>query len=414
MSSNPAPLTFREVFKISSLRRLWAAQLVSVCGDFLAIYAVFAVVSFRMHASANAVSLVLVFYLLPLAIISPIAGVFVDSWNVKRTMIASDLTRAALFLLLLFAHSLWQIYAILLAASTVSSFFLPAQTITLRAIVPLHGLTSANAAIQQAFYMMQIISPAISGLLVSSFGPNSCFIIDSATFIFSAAMLSTLVIGHQPAPALKTVRSVAAEIGAGAKFIFTHPAISFVITAMSAGMFAVRCFGALLAVYVRDVLKGSTSLFGILGSLIGLGMIIGTPLVRRITRKHSNSHAVAAGLAAVGVSIAVISIFGTTPTAVLGILLLGFFIAFIVVPAQVLIQEHTPRTMLGRVTGSMVSLIVGSQVLGLLVSGAVATSIGIRNVYYASAALLLLLAAASFYWLSRGKTSAPAAAPLPD
>jgi DHA3 family macrolide efflux protein-like MFS transporter len=414
MSSNPAPLTFREVFKIASLRRLWAAQLVSVCGDFLAIYAVFAVVSFRMHASANAVSLVLVFYLLPLAIVSPIAGVFVDSWNVKRTMVASDLIRAVLFLLLMFAHSLWQIYAILLAASTVSSFFLPAQTITLRTIVPLTGLTSANAAIQQAFYMMQIISPAISGLLVSSFGPNSCFIIDSITFVFSAAMISTLAIGHQPAAALKTVRSVASEIGTGVRFIFTHPAISFVITAMATGMFAVRCFGALLAVYVRDVLKGSTSLFGILGSLLGLGMILGTPLVRRVTRKYSDSHVVAVGLAAAGVSIGVICVFATLPAAIAGILMLGFFIAFIVVPAQVLIQQHTPRTMLGRVTGSMVSVIVGSQVLGLLVSGAVATGIGIRNVYYASAALLLVIAAGSFYWLSRGKGQTAVASPQPE
>ncbi|HEX3682876.1 MAG TPA: MFS transporter [Bryobacteraceae bacterium] len=410
MSSTPAPLTFREVFKIAALRRLWLAQLVSVCGDFLAIYAIFAVVSFRMHASANAVSLVLVFYLLPLAIVSPLAGVFVDSWNVKRTMIASDLTRAVLFLLLLFAHSLWQIYAILMAASTVSSFFLPAQTITLRTVVPLTGLTSANALIQQAFYMMQIISPAISGLLVSAFGPNSCFWIDAATFVFSAGMISTLTIPHQPAAALKTVRSVASEIGVGLKFIFTHPSISFVIISMAAGMFAIRCFGALLAVYVRDVLRGSTSLFGVLGSLIGVGMIVGTQLVRRAVRGRSNSHIVTGGLATVGFSIALIAFFGTTPAAVAGILMLGFFLAFIVVPAQVLMQEHTPKNMLGRVTGSMVSVLIASQVLGMLFAGEMATTVGIRNVYYGSAALLFLLAGAGYYWLSRDTAQAPAAA----
>jgi DHA3 family macrolide efflux protein-like MFS transporter len=410
MSSTSAPLTFREVFQIKALRRLWAAQLVSVCGDFLAIYAIFAVVSFRMHASAAAVSLVLVFYLLPLAIVSPIAGVFVDSWNVKRTMISSDLIRAVLFLLLLFVHSLWQIYAILLVASTVSSFFLPAQTITLRSVVPLHGLTSANAMIQQAFYVTQIISPAISGLLVSAFGPNSCFWIDSATFLFSAGMVWTIAIPHQPAPALKTLRSVTTEMGAGLKFIFTHSAISFVITAMAAGMFAIRCFGALLAVYVRDVLKGNTSVFGVLGSLIGVGMIFGTQLVRRTARNRSNSHVVTGGLAAVGFSIALIALFGTTPAAVVGILMLGFFLAFIIVPAQVLMQEHTPRNMLGRVSGSMISVMVGSQVLGMLLSGEVATVIGIRNVYYGSAVLLFLLAAGGYYWLARDTAQEPAPA----
>lgn len=410
MSATPAPLTFREVFKIVELRRLWLAQLVSVCGDFLAVYAIFAVVSFRMHASANAVSLVLVFYLLPLAVVSPIAGVFVDSWNVKRTMIASDLLRAVLFLLLFFAHSLWQIYAVLVAASTVSSFFMPAQTITVRSLVPLTGLISANALIQQAFYAMQIISPAISGLLVSAFGPNSCFWLDAATFLFSAAMISTLTIPHQPVATLKTIRSVARETSTGVRFIFTHPAISFVIIAMASGMFAIRCFGALLAVYVRDVLKSGTTLFGVLGSLIGVGLIVGTPLVRQASRKGSNSHVVIGGLAGVGFSIALIAITGSAIAAAIGILTLGFFVAFIIVPAQVLMQEHTPKNMLGRVSASMVSVMVSSQVVAMLFAGQIATRVGIRNVYYGSAALLLLLAAGGYYWLSRDSAGEPARA----
>jgi MFS transporter, DHA3 family, macrolide efflux protein len=161
---------------------------------------------------------------------------------------------------------------------------------------------------------------------------------------------------------------------------------------------------------VRDVLKGNTSLFGILGSLIGVGMILGTPLIRRISRDRSNSHIVTGGLAAVGFAIALIAVFGTTPAAVAGILMLGFFLAFIIVPAQVLMQEHTPKNMLGRVTGSMVSVIVGSQVLGMLLSGEIATVVGIRNVYYGSASLLLLLAAGGYYLLSRETAQQAAAA----
>jgi DHA3 family macrolide efflux protein-like MFS transporter len=257
---------------------------------------------------------------------------------------------------------------------------------------------------------MQILSPAISGLLVSAFGPNSCFWIDAGTFVFSAGMVSTLTIPHQPSPALKTVGSVVTETGAGAKFIFTHPAISFVVTAMAAGMFAIRCFGALLAIYVRDVLHSGTSLFGVLGSLIGVGMIVGTQLVRQAARNQSNSHIVTGGLAATGFSIALIAFAASTPGAAIGILLLGFFLAFIIVPAQVLMQEHTPRNMLGRVTGSMVSVMVGSLVLGMLFAGEIATAIGIRNVYYGSATLLLILAAAGYFWLSRGSEQAPAPA----
>jgi DHA3 family macrolide efflux protein-like MFS transporter len=389
---------------------LWIAQLVSVFGDFLAVYAIFSIVSFQMHASATEVSLVLVFYLLPLAVVSPVAGVFVDSWNVKRTMIGSDLTRAALFLLLLFTKTVWQIYAVLLVASTVSSFFLPAQSITVRNLVPRTGLMSANALIQQAFQAMQIISPAVAGLLVSGVGPRSCFWLDSATFVFSAGMLSTLAIPHDPSPALKDVRSVVTELSAGAKFILTHPAISFVVIAMTAGMFAVRCFGALLAVYVRDVLKSGTSLFGILGSLVGFGMIIGTQFTRRASRNRSTSHIVTGALVGTGIAIGVLAAFGSKVMAIAGTLGVGFFVAFIIVPAQVLLQEHTPANMLGRVMGSMMSMMFSSQVVAILAAGALATSFGIRSVYFGSAALLFVIAAAGYYYLSKKSPEPEAAA----
>ncbi len=398
------PLTFREVFRITALRRLWMAQLVSVFGDFLAIYAIFSVVSFRMHKSATDITLVMVFYLLPLAIVSPIAGVFVDSWNVKKTMIASDLVRAVLFFLLMFAHSLWQIYAILLVASTVSSFFMPSQAITLRSLVPRHGLMSANALIQQAFFAMQIISPAIAGLLVAAFGANLCFWVDSGSFLFSAAMLSTIAIAHEPSPAVKTAKAVWTELSVGAKFIFTHAAISFVVVAMTAGMFAIRCFGALIAVYVRDVLRGGSTLFGNLGSMVGFGMIIGTQMVRLGSKRLPGTKIVTAGLAGTGVAIAVLATFGTTIIAAAMMLGIGFFAAFVFVPAQVLIQEHTPQNMLGRVSGSLMAVMFSSQVIALLSAGTLATAIGIRNVYFASAVLLFAIAVGAYYWISRDRT----------
>ena len=52
-------------------------------------------------------------------------------------------------------------------------------------------------------------------------------------------------------------------MGDGFRFIFTHSVISFVMIAMTCGMFAVRCFGALLSVYVRDLLHSNATLFGL-------------------------------------------------------------------------------------------------------------------------------------------------------
>src|SRR5215470_7270824 len=164
MSAAPpmSQLTIREVLKLVPVRRLWVAQIVSVFGDFLAIFAVLSYVSFKLHASAAQVTLISVSFMIPFALIGPVAGVFVDRWNVKRTMIASDLIRAVLALSLVFAGTLWQIYFILFLLSAVSAFFVPAQSVTLRTVVPREGLMSANALIQQAFQLMRIVSPALA------------------------------------------------------------------------------------------------------------------------------------------------------------------------------------------------------------------------------------------------------------
>jgi MFS family permease len=118
MASPTPPLTFRGVLKIRSVRRLWLAQLVSIFGDFLAIFAVFSLVTFQLHGTPTQVSMILVAYMLPLAVVSPLAGVVVDKWNVKWTMIASDLVRGVLVLVLVFVRDFNVIYVIFLAMST--------------------------------------------------------------------------------------------------------------------------------------------------------------------------------------------------------------------------------------------------------------------------------------------------------
>src|SRR6478735_9256579 len=106
------PLTFREVLRVTVMRRLWYAQVVSLLGDFLALYAVISVVSFRLQGTPAQVTGVQISYMLPLALLGPLSGVFVDRWPLKPTLVSSDLIRAGLVALLFFSSSLWHIYVI--------------------------------------------------------------------------------------------------------------------------------------------------------------------------------------------------------------------------------------------------------------------------------------------------------------
>lgn len=393
----------REVFAIVPLRRLSIAQFVSLFGDFLAIFAIFSIVSFRLHGSPAEVSGVMVAYMLPQALVGPAAGVFVDRWSVKRTMIASDLIRAGLVVLLVLSTSLWQIYGVLIGLSVVSAFFAPAQTIGMRSLVPMAGLMSANALMMQTYQFAQIFTPGIAALLTHWLGEVSCFWLDSATFLASAAIVSTLPIDRKGATG-KQLSSVLAEMREGVSFIFTHATLAFTILSMGAGLFAIRCYSALIAVYVRDILHASTGLFGSLGTLVGAGMIVGTQVISRMARKRSKEHLMMSGLFVVAAGILLLAIFGNVPLTIITTLALGFGVAMVVIPAQTLMQGQTPMEMLGRVTSSLMSVLSFAQVCGLLLSGSIAQEIGIRNSYFATSALLALIAGAGLMVVERRKT----------
>src|SRR5713101_7609531 len=98
----PQMLTLRQILGEKRFFRLWMGQLVSIFGDFVALFAVQIAVVFRMHGSPGDTTRVMVAFLAPPALIGPVAGVFVDRWNPRRTMIASDLARGVLIVFLAF------------------------------------------------------------------------------------------------------------------------------------------------------------------------------------------------------------------------------------------------------------------------------------------------------------------------
>ena len=106
-----------EVLRNTVVRRLWYAQIVSQFGDFLALFAVIGVLTFKLHATPEQVTGVQISYMVPIAVLGVIAGVFVDRWPLKITLVSSDLIRAGLTLLLIFCTSIWHFYAVMAAIS---------------------------------------------------------------------------------------------------------------------------------------------------------------------------------------------------------------------------------------------------------------------------------------------------------
>ena len=406
-----APMTFREVLGLTVMRRVWYAQLVSLLGDFLALFAVLSIVTYRMNGTATQVTGVSIAYMLPLAVLGPLSGVFVDRWPIKPTLVASDLIRAALVVLLFFADSLWQIYLVLAALSVVSSFFAPAQSVTIRNYVPPHGLISANALMQMAMLGARVVGPAGAGALVARFGPTVCYAVDVFSFLGSAALIGTVAIVRPPSPprqqtASNAVHQILHDMREGMSYIFHHAAISFVVLAMAAGLFVIGCFGPLIAIWVREWLHGSAAVFGIVSAMVGIGMLFGMPVVRRLSGTVPNATLVLGGLAGIGVGALLLGALPWVAASMFACFTLGFMFSGVIVPSQTLLQRETPQALMGRISSTSMSVIFFGQLMGLVLSGVLAQALGVRAVFFLCAALAWILTGAGKWLLGTERHAA--------
>jgi MFS transporter, DHA3 family, macrolide efflux protein len=406
----PEPLSMGAVLRVVTMRRLWFAQIVSTFGDFLALFAVITFMTFKLHATPQQVTGIQIAYLLPIALISVISGVFVDRWPVKTTLVTSDFLRAGLCFFLLLVHSVYGFYAALAAISVVSSFFTPAQGVAIRAAVPFHGLRSANALMQQVMFIMRIIGPSIAILLVGAFGAKICYWLDSASFVASGSLIASLSLilpaqaatsaAEQPAAKEKTgIPRILADMKEGAGFILHHAGLLFVIVALAAGMFVMGCFGPLIAVYVRDVLHALTKTYSIVSAMIGFGLLVGVNALNTFAKKMANTLQVYLGLGGIALGTLLLATIPMVATTILGCFLIGFSAAGIIVPSQTLVQQETPPELMGRVGSTLMSAIFTAQIAGLVLSGILAEHTSIRRVFGLCTALLAALIVAGKLWM---------------
>ncbi|WP_263380439.1 MFS transporter [Granulicella paludicola] len=412
------PLGMGEVLRIPAMRRMWYAQIVSTFGDFLALFAIIDIMTFNLHATPQQVTGLNIAYLLPIAVLGILSGVFVDRWPLKLTMVGSDFIRATLCLGLFFVHNIIGFYVVMATISIFSSFFSPAQGVAVRSIVPLNGLRSANALLQQVMMMMRILGGPIAVTIVKVFGARSCYGIDAASFLASGCLIAslTLIVPKKPVTPAKpntgAIGGILTDMKVGASFIFHHAALFFVIASLAAGMFVMGCFGPLIAIYVRDTLHAPPSLFAVTSAMIGVGMLVGINVLNSFAKKVANTTQVYLGLGGIAVGTLLLA---AAPLAdinvpfthlalpivitVFGCFLIGFSCAGIIVPAQTLIQMETPAELMGRVGSTTMSSIFGAQIGGLLLSGILANYTSVRTVFGICTAMLVVLIVAGKLWM---------------
>src|ERR687885_2137087 len=170
--------------------RFWIGQGTSFVGDAVSMVALVVLVV-QVTGSASAVGGALIARLLP-TVASPLAGVLADRLDRRLVLVASDLVRAALVLGLVFARDLGTIYVLVFFMGLARTVFHPTIRAAFPSVVGGGDLTRANALISGTFSVAETAGPALGGLLVATVGVDAAFVLDAATYLVSAALLSLI------------------------------------------------------------------------------------------------------------------------------------------------------------------------------------------------------------------------------
>jgi MFS family permease len=391
-----------------SFTALWAGQLISLFGDRIHQVALAATVFF-VTGSALATALVFVAATLPNLLFSPIAGTLVDRWDHKEVLVVSDLLRGATVLLIPMAAAtnIVLIYPLVFVLTAISIFFRPARIAILPQLVREDELLTANSALWVGETMADIIGYPLAGLFVAALASALpiAFWLDSATYIASAALLSTIVVrALDPKTAEEPTRDgVAARAGpvgaspkvdagdgflgelkAGWRFLRNEPVLLANTLQATVAQLTVGVMVGLTPIYAQSVFGdmdlGWEAVYAFLETGIGAGNLIGGFLIGLIGVRFGKGRMVIVGYTVWGLMTVALAMTGHLGIAIGFAFGSGIANMVFVIPSQTLFQERTPPSLIGRVVGFRFALVFGAMTLSIALGGILAEVVGVTPV----------------------------------
>ncbi|HUP05434.1 MAG TPA: MFS transporter [Bryobacteraceae bacterium] len=402
-------------------RYTWMGQVVSDIGDWFNNIAVFALVM-EKSGSGLVVSGVMLARAIPAVISGPIAGVLLDRFDRKRIMIASDLIRAAVALAFVFTINQprpWLLYALSAALMFVSPFFTSGRAAILPTIADDEELHTANSLTQTTGWATLTAGTLLAGYSAAQLGYWWAFIINSASFLFSAAAIWRIATPggfrperHDAGGQVQPVR----EYREGLNYLRSVPlmmGIAMISVGWALGGGAAQILFALFGEQVFH--RGPAGIGGIWG-FAGVGLLIGGAMAhfagRRITF-NGYKKAVTVSYIAHG---AAYMLFSEAPTYGLALVAMMFSrvgMAVTSVLNNLQLLRHTPDQYRGRVFATMESLRWSTMIVSMAAAGIASQYYSARTIGFIAGALGLLTALAWGWCDWTGRLPEPTEVPAP-
>lgn len=276
--------------------KLWAAQVVSLLGDWfntIVISALIVVYTEGTNYQGIAVSGYLICRLIPPLLMRPYAGVLADRFDRKRLLIVSDVLRAFAVLGLLFTTQspdlLPLIYIFTIIQFLISSIFEPARNAIMPSVLYRDELVIGNTLSSVTWSAMLAIGAIVGGIVAELFGIQAALVIDAGTFLLSAFIVMTLTVPETPRSDIGQEERVVVDKSQrtfmdGVRYLMKNPSTAAAIFVKAGQSFT--SVDTILIIYGTSVFvlgeQGTTSM-AILWSAFGIGAIIGPFITNRFS-----------------------------------------------------------------------------------------------------------------------------------
>lgn len=417
----------------SDFAKLWAAQLVSLLGDWfntIVISALIVVYTEGTNYQGIAVSAYLIARLIPPLLMRPWAGVLADRFDRKRLLILSDILRALAVIGLLFTTQdpgfLPWIYVLTIIQFLISSIFEPARNAIMPSILYRHQLVIGNTLSSITWSAMLAIGAIFGGIIAELFGIQTALVIDALTFLVSAGIVMTIVIPEKPrseiAPTEDSVRDKSRRTFMdGIRYLLKHPGTAAALFVKSGQ--SLTNVDALLIIYGTQIFvigdQGIISM-AILWSAFGVGAVIGPLMTNRFS---DDSVRRLRRLIIVGFVMIMLSwlLWGLAPSLellILAVIMRSMGGSVNWTYSSVIIQQIVPDAYLGRMFSLDFAGFEMVQSIGIVAVGLLIDAVGIEGIQVIlfGSALLALMPLLIWIWIVQklNKLEATPLSPSPD
>jgi len=369
--------------------------------------------AWQLSESSLMVGLVAAMQFLPLLLLTPFFGVFVDRIRPRYGMIVMHciLMLIATVLGLLTLTDRMSIELLLLLSlfhGIANSAYSPIRLALIPDLVEQPQFPSAVAISSVIFNTSRFVGPGLAGTIVSLWGLGFAYIANAVTYL--PVILSLLIIRtnrQRPQPAKD--QKYFAQLAEGLRYTRDHPTIRQVIIIAGVSIFFARGVLELMPAFAALIFAGGSKVLAALMAAAGGGAIM-TSLIFSFIRLHSHLHlAVLVGAIGTTISIFLFALADTIGGGIAAIALLGFFSSMVSIGSQSEVQISVDDRLRGRVLSLWTLVIIGGPAIGSIVAGWLAHKIGSTYTLMTFAAVSLMLIVSA---IGRKKDAATAEKPL--